>query len=115
MDVKGDVMAVAPTYIPLPASPYYAPLSGVSAYREGQDVVISWNPFALRAGDETASPPYLVEAWVCLEGQLVFTPIGSYTETVRIKDEAGCSEVSHGRVYLVEKHGYTRAVEIPWP
>jgi hypothetical protein len=115
MDVKGDVKTVAPTYIPLPASPYYSPISGVSVYRDGQDVVISWNPFSLRAGDETASPPYLLEAWHCLEGQLIFTPIGSYTETIRIKDEAGCTEASHGRVYLVEKHGYTRAVEIPWP
>jgi hypothetical protein len=115
MDVKGDVMAVAPTYIPLPASPYYGPLTGLTASREEQGVVVSWNPVALRAGDETASPPYLVEAWLCMDGQLIFTPIGSYTATVRFKDEAGCTDASHGRVYLVEKHGYTNFVEIPWP
>jgi len=115
MDVKGDVMSVAPTYIPLPASPYYAPLSGVTASREGQEVTISWNPASLRAGDETASPPYLVEAWVCENEQLVFTPVGSYAATVRLIDKEGCTEASHGRVYLVEKHGYTKSVEVPWP
>jgi hypothetical protein len=115
MEVKGDVMAVAPTEIPLPASPYYAPLSGVTAIREGEEVIISWKAVALRAGDETASPPYLVEAWLCTSGRLEFTPVGSYTATVRLKDEVDCQEASHGRVYLVEKHGYTKPVEIPWP
>lgn len=115
MEVKGDVMTVAPTYIPLPSSPYYAPLTGVTASRDGDEVVISWNPVALRAGDETASPPYLVEAWLCQEGQLIFTPLGSYTETVRLHDEPGCAEASRGRVFLVEKHGYSKSVDVPWP
>lgn len=115
MEVRGDVMSVAPTYIPLPQSPYYKPPSGVSARRNGDVVTISWNPISYRAGDETASPPYLVEAWICTDGRLVFTPIGSYEATIEVVDEAGCSEPSHGRLYFVEKHGYTRWVEIPWP
>ena len=115
MEIKGDVMTVAPTYIPLPQSPYYAALSGVWAIREGDEVIVSWNPISFRAGDDTASPPYLVEAWVCTNGQLIFTPIGSYETFVRIKDEPGCSEPSHARVFGVEKHGYTRWVKVPWP
>jgi hypothetical protein len=115
LEVKGDVMSVAPTYIPLPGSPYYAPLTGVKASREGQEIIISWNSVSLRAGDETASPPYLVEAWVCVNGRLIFTPVGSFAATVRLVDESGCAEASHGRVYLVEKHGYTKPVEISWP
>ena len=115
MDVKGDVMSVAPTYIPLPQSPYYGPPTGVRATREGDNVTISWNAIQLRAGDETAQTPYLIEAWVCLDGQLVFTPIGPYEPIFTLRDEAGCAEPSHGRVYYVEKHGYTRWVEIPWP
>ena len=115
MEVKGDVMSVAPTYIPLPQSPYYGPLKGVSAMRSGSEVSIFWSGFTLRAGDETASAPYLVEAWICQDGQLVFTPIGSYETAVKVVDEPGCSEPSHGRVYGVEKHGYTNWVEIPWP
>jgi hypothetical protein len=115
MEVKGDVMSVAPTYIPLPQSPYYAPPTGVSATRSGNEVSIFWNAVSFRAGDETASPPYLVEAWICTGGQLVFTPIGSYEAAVKIVDEPGCSEPSHGRLYFVEKHGYTKWVEVPWP
>jgi len=115
MDVKGDVMSVAPTYIPLPQSPYYGPPTGVWAIREGEDVTVSWNAIQLRAGDETAQTPYLIEAWVCLDGQLIFTPIGPYEPVYTLRDEAGCAEPSNGRVFYVEKHGYTRWVEIPWP
>jgi hypothetical protein len=115
MDVKGDVMAVEPTYIPLPQSPYYAPLTGVSAARSGDEVSIFWNPISFRAGDDTASAPYLVETWLCTGGQLIFTPIGAYETSVKVVDEPGCAEPSHGRVFGVEKHGYTRWVEIQWP
>lgn len=115
MAPTGDVMSVAPAYIPLPQSPYYAPPRGVSAVRRGDEVSVFWSPMSFRAGDETASPPYLIEAWVCLDGEIVFTPLGSYEAAALIRDEAGCSEPSHGRLYGVEKHGYTRPVEIPWP
>ncbi len=115
MDVKGDVMNVAPTYIPLPQSPYYVPPTGVSATRNGNEVTVIWNAVSYRAGDETASPPYLVEAWLCTGGELIFTPIGSYETAINVIDEPGCFEASHGRLYFVEKHGYTKWVEIPWP
>jgi len=115
MDVKGDVMTVQPTYIPLPQSPYYVPPTGVTASRDGDNVTVSWNAISLRAGDETASPPYLLEAWLCQDGQLIFTPVGTYETMVTVVDEAGCAEPSHGRVFGVEKHGYTNWVEVPWP
>ena len=115
MDVKGDVMTVQPTYIPLPESPYYVPPTGVTASRDGDNVTVSWNAISFRAGDETASPPYLLEAWLCQDGQLIFTPVGTYETMVTVVDEAGCAEPSHGRVFGVEKHGYTNWVEVPWP
>lgn len=115
MDIKGDVLSVEPTYIPLPQSPYYAPLRGVIAQRDGDAVTISWRAVQFRPGDETASPPYLVEAWVCRGGKIIFIPVGIYQNTVVIQDEAGCQEPSRGQVLLAEKHGYTRPVEVPWP
>ena len=115
MEIKGDVMNVAPTYIPLPPSPYYRPPTGVSAVRDGNEVTISWNPISLRAGDDQASPSYVVEAWVCVDGRLVFTPLGSYVPVVSVQDQPGCSEPSHARLLAAEKHGYTRPVEVPWP
>ena len=115
MEVKGDVQSVEPTTIPLPPSPYYGPPKGISANRQGDIVTVYWSPIGFRAGDETASPPYLVEAWVCNNGRLVFIPVGSHATAVEIVDEAGCSEPSRGQVLGVEKHGYTQPMEIPWP
>jgi hypothetical protein len=56
-----------------------------------------------------------VEAWVCRDGELVFIPLGMDANFVVIEDQAGCREPSHAMVYGVEKHGYTRPVEVPWP
>jgi len=121
MSVRGDVMTVAlvdPDIIQA-WSPYYGPLTGVSAYRSGGEVLVSWDPLITKAGDEikleASQMLYVIEAWVCRDGQLTFTVIGSNTTTARIPDEAGCSSPSHGRVYAAEKHGYTPWVEIPWP
>jgi len=115
MDVRGEVLSVAPTYIPLPQSPYYSPPTGAAAVRSGDEVTISWDALYLRAGDDSEWFPYLVEAWVCQEGRLIFIPIGSYETFVTVRDEAGCEQASHARLFGAEKHGYTRWVEIPWP
>jgi hypothetical protein len=115
MDVKGEIQDLSATTLPLPMSPYYGPLTGASAERSGSEVTISWHPLVLRAGDDSEQYLYLVEAWLCQDGELVFTPLGSYQTTIKVTDEAGCPEPSHGRVYGVEKHGYTRWIEIPWP
>jgi hypothetical protein len=118
MEVQGDVLSAAPTYIPLPLSPYYGALSGVAAVRKGDEVIVSWQPLSLRSGDEVdfvIEAPYIIEAWVCQDGKLVFIPVGAYTNLATIRDEAGCSEASHVRIYGAEKHGYTPWVEIPWP
>ena len=115
LEIKGDVMAVAPAYIPLPLSPYYGPLTGVTAVRDGNEVTVSWHAIQLRPGDDSEQTPYVVEAWICTGGQLGFTPFGSYTPVVKIADEPGCSELSHARLTAAEKHGYTPWVEIPWP
>ncbi|OGO14600.1 MAG: hypothetical protein A2030_08400 [Chloroflexi bacterium RBG_19FT_COMBO_50_10] len=112
---EGDVVSLAPASLPLPQSPYYGPVSGVSAVRNGDYVTISWNPIHLKAGDDSLQYPYLIEAWLCQDGQLLFSPIGSWETIVTVQDESGCLEPSHARVYGVEKHGYTAWVEAPWP
>lgn len=114
MEIKGDVMSVAPVYPPLPKSPYYPPPAGVLGARKGNEVEISWNDIPLRAGDEEGFH-YLIEAWLCQDGQLIFTPVGTDELAVILTDAPGCSEPSHGRLYTAEKHGYSNWVEIPWP
>jgi hypothetical protein len=117
MDIQGETLTLAPVdvHIILPWSPYYGPLTGVSAIRVGDTVTVSWAPLTLREGDEADPVPYVVEAWVCQSEQLVFTPVGSFPPAVEILDESGCAEPSHGRVMAAEKHGYTWPVEVPWP
>lgn len=122
MKIKGDVMDVAPLdpqnpdTVGIPFSPYYFhPPTGVSATRNGNEVTVFWDPYYLKEGDDSEQFPYLVEAWVCKNGQMVFTPTGSYQTAVKIVDEPGCSMPSHARLYAVEKHGYTHWVKIPWP
>ena len=116
---KGDlanVQPVRPEDVPLPMSPYYSnTVTGISATRNGNEVTITWNAFVLNPGDDSEQYPYLIEAWVCQGGRNVFHPAGSYTTSLTITDEPGCAEPSHARIYAVEKHGYTRWVEIPWP
>lgn len=117
MEIKGDVMTVAPVdpHIVMAWSPYYGALTGVSATRAGNDVTVFWNALNLRAGDDSEQIPYVLEAWVCIDGQIVFTPVGSYSLAAKVSDEAGCSEPSHGRVFAAEKHGYTPWMTVPWP
>jgi len=115
MDIHGEVMSLAPASLPLPQSPYYGPLTGVSAVRDGSMVIISWNSLQLRPGDDSLQYPYLVEAWLCQDGQVSFFPIGSWETILTVQDDPGCDEASHARVYGVEKHGYTAWVNIHWP
>ncbi len=117
---NGDVMmldVVYPDGYTLPVSPYYSPPYNVRATRSGSTVTITWNAEPLRPGDEEHpnSPLFVVETWVCRDGQVVFTPIAAYQTIVTVTDEPGCAQPSHGRVFLAEKHGYAGPTEIPWP
>jgi hypothetical protein len=57
----------------------------------------------------------MIEATLCQDGNLVFTVVHTDTESYTFEDEGGCSGDSNGRLYAVEKHGYTDSVSIPWP
>lgn len=120
LDLDGDALTIEPVYpdqYTLPVSPYHLPPYTATATRSGDRVPISWTAQSLRAGDRESdtSPLFVVETWVCQDGQLVFTPIGSDVQIATVTDEPGCAERSHGRVYLAEKHGYAGPTEIPWP
>ena len=120
MEIKGDVMSVEPLepHIIQAWSPYYAPLTNVSAIRDEDDptkVIVSWSPLVLRAGDDAEQVPYVVEAWMCQNGETVFNPIGAYQTIIVVIDEPGCEEPSRGQVMGAEKHGYTKPVILTWP
>ena len=118
MDVEealNTVKPVDPLTINLPWSPYYPALSYAKAIRSGDEVTITWDLLNLLAGDDSEQEPYLLETWVCRDGKLTFVPIGTYKNNAIVVDEPGCSELSFGRVYGVEKHGYTKYLKFQWP
>jgi hypothetical protein len=117
LEIRGDINTVAPTdpHAVLAWSPYYQALTGVSAERNGDVVTVFWNQLVLRDGDSSEQVPYVVEAWVCREGQIVFAPVGAYSLAAEVVDEPGCDQPSHVRVLGAEKHGYTQWRVVPWP
>jgi hypothetical protein len=118
LKLKGDPSSLEPVQIEdisLPPSPYYTSPGGVSTQRNGTLVTVSWNALQLRAGDDSEQTPYIVEAVVCQQGQLVFVPAGSYKTSLTLEDEPGCSAPSHAWFVAAEKHGYTHRAEVPWP
>jgi hypothetical protein len=105
---------------PLIYSNLYRPPDGVQAFRSGNKVTIYWNAVWMTADDYEG---YLIEAWLCQEGRLVFRPINYKPDISQnigtvgmiVNDEAGCLEPSSARIYTAEKHGYTGYIVIPWP
>jgi hypothetical protein len=58
---------------------------------------------------------YLIEARICQGGNLI--PVVVHTDETEyvFEDDSGCSKESSGKLYTVEKHGYSDSVKIPWP
>lgn len=95
----------------------FPPVTDVFASRSGDRVDVEWKGYELALGDRESaeSPQYLVEFWTCQAGKIVFTTYGAFEEAAVVQDEAGCSEPSHGQVYIAHKDGYIGPVAIPWP
>lgn len=110
---RGDIFDAPVYYSRLPYSELYPPPSNVRATRDGDRVIISWDPVWMTEDDYRG---YLIEAWVCRDGQILFTAVGITEGTTAVLiDEPGCREPSSGRLYTAEKHGYSQWRRIPWP
>ena len=111
---RGDFWSLPVTYNRLPKSDLYNPPATTSASRAGDEVTIQWSSVWMTEDDDRG---YLIEAWLCQDGQTVFTPIGvkSNVLSIKVTDEPGCFEPSGARVYTAEKHGYTQWRLVPWP
>lgn len=122
LQTAGDINDLEPLYpekapLILFSHPKFPPPANVQASRSGDRVVITWVGYELALGDRESaeSPIYLVETWTCQAGQIIFTATGAFEEVAVITDETGCSEPSHGQVYIAHKDGYIGPVQIPWP
>lgn len=117
VDVVGDVSVlkrVEPNLLSI-GSNQYGPPQNVQAVRDGDRVTISWDQVEMTKDKDRG---YFIEAFVCQDGAYIwwtFSYPDQYSTSVTVKDEAGCHAPSYGKLYTVEKHGYSKPVDIPWP
>jgi hypothetical protein len=117
VDVAGDVSTVAYKELNLQSigSNMYSPPGNVTAVRDGSRVIISWNKVQMTYDDDRG---YLLELFVCQDGNYLWWT-DSYPDqdstSYTVRDEAGCAQPSSGKLYTVEKHGFSEPAIIPWP
>ena len=117
VDVVGDVSTVAYKELNLQSigSNMYGPPTGVSAVRNGNEVIISWDQVEMTEDDDRG---YLLELFVCQDTFYKWWTDSypdQYSTSYEVRDEAGCAQPSSGKLYTVEKHGFSEPVNIPWP
>jgi hypothetical protein len=117
VNVVGDISTVGYKELNLQSigSNQYGPPKNVTAVRNGDQVTISWDRVEMSQDKDRG---YLLELFVCQNGNYLWWTDSypdQYSTSYTVKDEAGCSEPSSGKLYTVEKHGFSDPVEIPWP
>ncbi len=117
VDTIGDISTIGYAEIGLERIPstLYNPPQNVWATREGDKVTITWNRVNMTNDDDRG---YLIEAWVCQNGSYIWWTVSfpdQFTTSYSVVDEAGCHSPSSGKIFTVEKHGYTQPTIISWP
>ncbi len=112
VETRGDLSGVNVVQSRLPHSTLYGPPGDVETERDRDMVLISWERVWMTQDDDRG---YLIEATVCQNGSLVWISAHTDDNSYTLTDERGCSGNSGGKLYTVEKHGYTDPVTIPWP
>jgi len=117
VDVIGDLQTVRfiePDLISI-GSNMYGPPQNVFATRNGDEVTISWSQMSMTEDDDRG---YFIEAWVCQNGAYIWWTVSfpdQFTTAYTVLDQTGCNYPSSGKIYTVEKHGYSQPVIISWP
>ena len=111
-EVQGDIFSVTVYFHPLPKSVLYDPPDDVEAERVGNEVTVTWDPVNMTEDDDRG---YLIETRVCQNGNMIPVVVHTDESVYVFVDEAGCEKDSGGKLYTVEKHGYSEPVKIPWP
>jgi hypothetical protein len=116
VDVQGDVntVTVAQVRLWITDALYSAP-KDVRSTRDGDQVTVTWDEVYMTRDDDRG---YFLDVWVCQDGNYVWLPTAlpdQYHTSISFTDQPGCSQPSGGKLYTVEKHGYTSPVDIPWP
>jgi hypothetical protein len=117
VDVVGDVSTVAYKELNLQSigSNMYGPPRNVTAVRDVDKVTISWEQVKMTTDDDRG---YLLELFVCQDTIYKWWTDSypdQFTTSYTVTDEAGCAQPSSGKLYTVEKHGFSEPASIPWP
>jgi hypothetical protein len=118
VDIEGDIMRMIVQQVNLPmANNLYAAPESVWTDRDENTntVFVYWSEVWMTEDDDRG---YFLDVWVCQGGYLVWMPASvpnQFITEYSFIDEPGCSLPSGGKLYTVEKHGYTYPVDIPWP
>ncbi len=117
VDVVGDISMINYKELNLQSigSNMYGPPKGVTAVRNGNEVLITWEQVEMTDDKDRG---YLLELFVCQNGAYLWwtdSYPNQFTTSYEVKDEAGCSVPSSGKLYTVEKHGFSQPAIIPWP
>ena len=112
VELIGDISTLVVVQSKLPHSTLYEAPENVKAERDGDRVIVTWDPVWMTEDDYRG---YLIEATICQGGGLVSVAVHTDETSYEFTDEQGCSGESGGKLYTVEKHGYTDPVSIPWP
>jgi hypothetical protein len=117
VDVVRDVSTLYYTEPDLQSVGYsdYPPPQNINAVRNGDEVTVSWNQVEMTVDHDRG---YLIIAFVCQNGNYLWWTDSypdQYTTSYTVKDEAGCPVPSEGVLYTVNKHGFSKPVQIPWP
>jgi hypothetical protein len=113
LTIQGDVFTLWVKSVKLPPSTLYGPVQRVSAKRTADDqVVVTWEPVYRTVDDDRG---YLIEANLCQNTTLIWLAVQTDLPTYTFTDQVGCSQASSALLYVVEKHGYTAPIQVPWP
>jgi hypothetical protein len=116
VDVVGDIKTLAVQQVHLwITNDLYGPPQNVRTERKGDQVTVTWDGVDMTEDDDRG---YFLDVSVCQDGNIVWMPTGlpdQYQTSATFTDQPGCSQPSGGKLYTVEKHGYTSPVDIPWP
>ena len=111
VEVEGDIWSVVEYDSPLPWSVLYGPPEAVYVERQGDNVIVTWEPIWMTEDDDRG---YMIEANVCSNGLLIPVALHTMGTKLTVYDPAGCDMPSNGVLYAVEKHGYTESITVPW-
>jgi len=113
--LQGNIASLATSQVKLPTTNSYPPPTIVNVTRDGNQVNISWNDVPLQQKDIYSENHYLLDVWICDNGQSTHKLIGTNELSVTFTDAIGCNNPSEGQIYTSSKAGYSSPVQIPWP